>query len=271
MDRLTAQEVASLHVYPVKACRGIALRTAAVERRGLRLDRRFLVVDEDGRFVTQRTEPRLALVDVAADPASSREIVLSAPGAPSIRMTLADREPRRRVTIWRDEVDAADCGEPAATWMSEWLAKPVRVVCMPDDVERAVDPKYARQGDIVGFADGYPLLVATTASLGDLNARLAEPVGMHRFRPNVVVSGSEPWAEDGWRRIRIGDLVLRVVKPCARCTVTTIDPRTAERGVEPLRTLATFRARDNDVLFGQNCIPESPGTISVGDPVVVLE
>jgi uncharacterized protein YcbX len=270
MERLIAHQVTSLHVYPVKACRGIALRTAVVERRGLRLDRRFLVVDEDGRFLTQRTEPRLALVDVAADLGASREIVLSAPGALPIRMTLADGEPRR-VTIWRDEVDAVDCGDAAATWMSRWLARPVRVVCMPDDVERAVDPRYAQPGDIVGFADGYPLLIATTSSLGDLNTRLAEPVGMDRFRPNVVVSGSEPWAEDGWRRIRIGEMVLRIAKPCARCTVTTIDQRTAERGVEPLRTLATFRARDNDVLFGQNCIPESPGTISVGDPVAVLD
>jgi uncharacterized protein YcbX len=271
MERMSAHAVASLHLYPVKACRGIALRTAAVERRGLQLDRRFLVVDEEARFVTQRTEPRLALVDVAVGPDASREIALSAPGAPSISVRLADVEPRRRVTVWRDDVEAADCGDPAAAWMSQWLGKPVRVVCMPDDVERAVDPKYGREGDIVGFADGYPLLIASASSLGDLNARLPEPVGMDRFRPNVVVSGSEPWAEDEWRRLRIGEVVVRVVKPCVRCTVTTIDPRTAERGVEPLRTLATFRARGNDVLFGQNCIPEGPGTIAVGDPVTVLE
>jgi uncharacterized protein YcbX len=271
MERLNVLAVTSLHVYPVKGGRGIALQTAVVERRGLRLDRRFLVVDEEARFVTQRTAPRLALVDVATDPGASHEIALSAPGAPAIRMTIADRQPRTRVVIWRDEVDAADCGDAAATWMSQWLGRPVRVVCMPDDVERAVDPKYARPGDLVGFADGYPLLLASAASLDDLNARLSEPVAMDRFRPNVVVSGSDPWAEDGWRRIRVGELVLRVVKPCVRCTVTTIDQRTAERGVEPLRTLATFRARDNEVLFGQNCIPESPGRIAVGDTVTVLD
>jgi uncharacterized protein YcbX len=142
---------------------------------------------------------------------------------------------------------------------------------MPDDVERAVDPKYGLEGDVVSFADGYPLLIAAASSLDDLNGRLAEPVPMNRFRPNVVVSGTAPWAEDGWRRLAIGNVVLRIPKPCARCTVTTIDQRTAERGVEPLRTLATFRSRGNDVLFGQNCIPESPGSVSVGDAVTVLE
>jgi uncharacterized protein YcbX len=271
VERVSAQAVASLHVYPVKACRGIALRTAVLERRGLQLDRRFLVIDEEARFLTQRAEPRLALVDVAGDPGESREVVLSAPGAPSVRLAPADSGPRRRVTIWKDEVEAADCGDAVATWMSQWLGRPVRVVCMPDDVERAVNPKYSRQGDVVSFADGYPVLIASASSLEDLNARLAEPVPMNRFRPNVVVSGAAPWAEDGWRRVAIGNVVLRIPKPCARCTVTTIDQVTAERGVEPLRTLATFRSHDNDVLFGQNCIPESPGSISVGDAVTVLE
>jgi uncharacterized protein YcbX len=263
--------VTGLFVYPVKACRGIALKTARVERRGLRHDRRFMIVDDTGRFVTQRTEPRLALVEVAI-PSGDGEIVLSAPGLPALHLDADEairRGGRRRVQVWRDEVDAVDCGEAANAWISEWLGKRMSLVHMPDDVERAVNPKYGAAGDIVSFADGYPVLLASTSSLEDVNARLAEPVPMDRFRPNLVVSGCLPWAEDGWALIRVGEVGFRVVKPCDRCTVTTVDQRTAEPGVEPLRTLASFRKKDNEVLFAQNCIPDTPGAISVGDRVMV--
>jgi uncharacterized protein YcbX len=262
--------VAGLFVYPVKSCRGIALSAATVERRGLRHDRRFMIVDDTGRFVTQRTEPRLALVDVAID---ERQVVLSAPGMAALHVEFADasrRGERRRVQVWRDPVDALDCGERASGWTSEWLGRRSALVYMPDDTERVVNPKYGAGGDIVGFADGYPVLLASTSSLGDVNARLAEPVPMDRFRPNLVVSGSAPWAEDDWARIQVGAVAFRVVKPCDRCTVTTVDQRTAARGVEPLRTLATFRSKENEVLFAQNCIPDASGTIAVGDPVAVL-
>jgi uncharacterized protein YcbX len=261
--------VASLFVYPVKSCRGIALTRATVERRGLKHDRRFMIVDDTGRFVTQRTEPRLALVGVTID---DRQLVMSAPGFAELHVEIAEASRRRgrvRVQVWRDEVDAVDCGDGANAWVSEWLGKRASLVHMSDDVERAVNPTYAAAGDIVSFADGYPVLLASTSSLDEVNARLAEPVPMDRFRPNLVVSGSPPWAEDGWSRIRVGDLGFRVVKPCDRCVVTTINQRTAARGVEPLRTLATFRMKDNDVLFAQNCIPDSPGVIAVGDRVVV--
>jgi uncharacterized protein YcbX len=236
-----------------------------------------MLVDDEGLFITQRFEPRLALVETAIEDADAPALTLSAPGMRRLRVGLTDASAgagpsraRRRVKVWRDDVDAVDCGEAAAAWMSEWLGRPVSIVRMPDDVERAVNPKYARPGDIVGFADGYPVLLASTSSLDDVNARLAEPVSMNRFRPNLVVTGGAPWAEDGWTRIRVGAVVLRVVKPCDRCTITTIDQQTAVRGVEPLRTLATFRTRDNVVLFAQNCIPDSLGTIAVGDPVEVL-
>jgi uncharacterized protein YcbX len=262
--------VAGLFVYPVKSCRGIALDTATVERRGLRHDRRFMIVDDAGRFVTQRTEPRLALVDVAID---EREVVLSAPDKAALHVDIAaasGQRERRRVQVWRDQVDAVDCGEEARAWTSDWLGKRTSLVFMPDDTARIVNPKYGADGDVVSFADGYPVLLASTSSLGDLNARLAEPVPMDRFRPNLVVSGSAPWAEDGWRRIQVGAVAFRVVKPCDRCTVTTVDQRTATRGVEPLRTLATFRMKDNDVLFAQNCIPDAPGTVAIGDAIAVL-
>jgi uncharacterized protein YcbX len=269
--------VIGLFVYPVKSCRGIAVSAAPLEPRGLRHDRRLMIVDEGGGFLTQRVEPRLALVETAIEETPGPRLTLTAPGMGGLHVPLergaaetGSAVARRRVTVWRDEVEAADCGDEAAAWISEWLGRRASIVRMPDDVERAVNPTYARPGDIVGFADGYPVLLASTASLEDVNARLAQPIGMNRFRPNVVVTGAAPWAEDGWTRIRVGAVDLRVVKPCDRCTVTTIDPQTGERGVEPLRTLATFRKKDNDVLFAQNCIPDTWGTIAVGDPVDVL-
>ena len=268
---MSMPSVAGLFVYPVKSCAGIALHNAAIERRGLRLDRRLLIVDAAGQFVTQRTEPRLALVDVAIDTGAPPGLTLRAPGMAPVRVPLDGQVgAKRRVRVWRDKVDAVDCGDGVAAWMTEWLGKPTSVVYMPDDVERAVNPKYGRPGDLVGFADGYPLMVVSASSLDDLNERLPQAVGVARFRPNVVVSGVAPWAEDRWERIAIGQVVLRVAKPCERCTVITIDPLTAEGGVEPLRTLATFRTRDNAVLFGQNCIPDTLGSIAVGDPVTVL-
>jgi len=261
--------VRALFVYPVKSCRGIALERAVLERRGVRHDRRWMIVDAEGVFVTQRTEPRLACIEVAVDDA----LVLRAPHAPPLRVPF---EPppgaaRRRVRVWRDQADALDCGPEASAWLSAWLGAPASLVFMPDDVERPVDPKRARPGDIVGFADAYPLLLASTSSLDELNARLDTPVPMDRFRPNVVVDGCAPWAEDGWRRVRIGDVPVRVLKPCDRCVVTSTDQRTGERGVEPLRTLASFRKHGNEVLFAQNAVHDAPGTIAVGDAVTVLE
>jgi uncharacterized protein YcbX len=262
--------VSALFVYPVKSCRGIAVEHAAVERRGLAHDRRWMIVDASGQFITQRTEPRLACVAVSIE---GDELVLRAPHASPLRVPVAPAPSaeRRRVRVWRDEVDAIDCGAVASAWLSAWLGASVALVFMPDDVERRVNPSYAREGDLVSFADGFPLLVASASSLDDLDARLDAPVPMDRFRPNVVVRGCAPWAEDTWKLVRLGAVPVRVLKPCDRCVVTTTDQLTGERGVEPLRTLATFRARDNKVYFAQNAVPEAPGTIAVGDPVTVLE
>jgi uncharacterized protein YcbX len=175
------------------------------------------------------------------------------------------------VHVWRDEVEALHTGEEAARWASALLGAPASIVFMPDDVERPVRPDFAKAGDHVSFADAFPLLVATTASLDDLNARLDRPLPMNRFRPNVVVDGCAPWAEDGWRHARVGPVPLRLPKPCDRCVVTTTDQRTGERGVEPLRTMATFRKIEGKVYFGVNAVPDARGSIAVGDPVTVLE
>ena len=256
-------------MYPVKSCRGVAFEEAVLEKRGLRHDRRWMVVDEERQFLTQRTEPRLALVGVRIE---GEELRLTSAGHGELRLSAPlDGNERTRVRVWKDEVEAADGGAEAAAWMTEWLGRPARLVYLPDDSVRAVNPKYANAGDRVSFADGFPLLLVTTASLTDLNTKLTEPVPMDRFRPNIVVDGAEPWAEDAWKRLRIGASGLRVAKPCARCVVTTTDQQTGARGVEPLRTLATFRNVGGEVMFGQNAIPENEGVLRVGDAVVIDE
>jgi uncharacterized protein len=261
-------EVSALHVYPVKGCRGLALDASRVEVRGLAGDRRWMIVDEEGDFVTQRTEPQLARIQVTL---RAEWLVLSteSDGAVLVGPPPMDA-PRHRVRVWNDTVDAVDAGSEAAGWLSAVLSARMSLCFMPSTTARAVSTKYGREGDVVSFADAFPLLLATTASLDDLNARMSVALPMNRFRPNVVVRGTLPWAEDGWSRVRIGDVELRVVKGCDRCVVTTTDQLTGQRGAEPLRTLATFRERDRKVYFGVNAIPDGPGEVRVGDAVTVL-
>lgn len=256
--------LAAIYVYPVKACRGFRVERAQVVERGLEGDRRWMIVGQDDVFVTQRQDPRLALIDVAPGPDG---FGLSAPGLPPVRIPWHLEEGlARTVQVWRHVGDAREHASGSA-WVSAYLGAPHRLVYMPDIHRRVVNPEKAGPGHIVGFADGYPFLLIGQASLDDLNARLAQPVDMRRFRPNLVVEGSAPFAEDGWHRLRIGSLAFRAVKPCDRCTVTTVDPDTAHRGPEPLRTLSTYRKRGNQVLFGMNLVHDQRGSIAAGDPV----
>jgi hypothetical protein len=258
--------VASIHVYPLKGARGIALDRADVLRSGLRHDRRFMLVDREGVFVTQREHPRLALVETAIEPDALR--IRTSAGATRVALVpLHGTE--RRVAIWDDHVDAVVVGGDASSLLSEHLGATLELVYVPYDTIRQVDLRYAREGDRVGFADGYPVLVASLASLADLNARLATPVPMDRFRPNVVVAGGAPWAEESAPEMTIGAVPFRAPKRCSRCDVTLVDQRTAAVGKEPLRTLATFRRDEatNKVYFAMNAIPDAEGTIAIGDPV----
>ena len=262
-------QVSRLFLYPIKGCRGIALRAGEVERRGLAGDRRWMVVDDTGRFVSQREHPRLALVDVAWGPGAD-SLALAAPDQPPCTLPRVWNDgPFREVEIWRNRVPAR-VHPGGSAWFSRVLGFPASAVYMPDEIERAVNPARSRPGDIVSFADAYPLLVISEASLHELNARLAAPISMRRFRPNLVVAGASPFAEDTWTQIRIGGVVLRWAKPCDRCTVTTVDPDTGTRGKEPLATLASFRRRDGAVWFGSNFIPDRFGPLQVGDPVEIL-
>ena len=263
---LTLSEIT---IFPVKSLRGIALDEAIVEPRGLRFDRRWLVVDANDRFVTQRTMPRMVLIAVTVQ---DDGLMLDAQKMPPLQVPSPATGRERRITIWRDTIFARDVGDPAAAWLSAVLGMSCRLVQMPDSTERAVNPAYGAPEDIVSFADGYPFMLIGQASLDDLNARLASPVPMRRFRPNLVVAGATPFAEDTWKRVRIGNMVFRVVKPCARCIIPTVDPEAGIfAGKEPLRTLATFRKVGSKVLFGQNLIAEGTGVLHTGAPVERLE
>ena len=261
--------VSSLRVYPVKSASGIAVPRARVGDRGFVRDRRWMLVDADGEFITQRSHPKLALILVRLD---GRRMRLERPDAEPLEVpaTLAAGE-RIEVTVWGDRCEALACGEGADAWFSGYLGIECRLVFMPDTSRRPVDPEHGSSGDIVSFADGYPFLLIEQASLDDLNARLDQPVPMDRFRPNIVVAGTKPFAADGWKRLRIGQVTFRVAKPCARCVVTTVDQSTGQKGREPLQTLAGYRQRKNKVLFGQNLIQETRGEVRVGDRVEIVE
>jgi uncharacterized protein len=264
--------LASIHIYPVKGCRGIDLAESAVEPWGLAGDRRWLLVDEDFRFVSQREHASLARLVVTHDPGG---IHISSAGYPSLSVAAPDPVEMLKVTVWSSMVLAAAAGPEADAWFSAYLGEAVRLVYLDDPTRRAVDPEFGGPDDVVSFADGYPLLLTSTASLGQLGEWLTaqgeQPVPMNRFRPNVVVTGFEPWAEDGWRRLRIGSVSFRVAKPCGRCVVTTTDQITGERGSQPLRILGAKRRFGKSLVFGQNIIPESPGLIRVGDQVTITE
>jgi uncharacterized protein YcbX len=261
--------LSQLHVYPIKSAGGIPLEASEVDGRGLRYDRRWMLVDEAGSFMSQRRFPRMALIRIRIEP---DHLVVDAPEMSSLEVPLRPPDRKRRLAqVWGDLVEVLAVGDDADRWFGEFLGVRCKLVYLPDESIRPVDLAYGKVGDRVGLADGFPFLLVSEASLADLNARLERPVPMNRFRPNLVVRGCEPFAEDGWRLVRIGRITLRTVKPCARCTITTVDQGTAATGKEPLRTLARFRRVGTKVLFGQNLIHDDTGTLHTGDPVEVVQ
>lgn len=260
--------VTGLFTYPVKSCGAIAHESTGLEARGLVWDRRWMIVDGSGRFLTQRELPRLAVIRPAI---AGGVLRLDAPARPTLRIALeTDRPPASRVQVWDDTCEAWDEGPEAAAWLGSHLGRPARLVRMTEDWERLVDPDHAPRAAQTGFADAFPLLVACESSLAELNRCLAAAgkpaVPMTRFRPNLVLDGAEPFAEDGWRTLAVDGVILDLVKPCARCATTTVDQATGEvpDPAEPLATLARFRRRGREVLFGQNAVHRGPGTLRLG-------
>lgn len=264
----SAIRLAGLNLYPIKSARGIALSEWDVDDFGLRYDRRWMVVDGGGEFISQRTHPQLALVIPSIEDGALK---IEGPGRPPLRVPL-DPLPAiaTRVSIWEHSCSASWLGEGPARWFSDFLGCPASLVHMPASTIRPANPVFAPAGTRVSFADAYPFLLISEASLVDLNRRLRVPLPMNRFRPNLVVAGCEPYEEDDWRSIRIGEIPLEIVKPCDRCVITTTDQMTAERGKEPLRTLATYRNVDGKVLFGQNVVHRGRGRLQVGDRVLLV-
>lgn len=260
--------LSQLYIYPIKSARGIALGNATVDRRGLRHDRRWMLADDSGRFISQRKFPRMALIRPVF---KSDHLLVEAPGMPALEVPLSPPGGQRTLAdLWGDAVEVSPVGPDADHWFSEFLNTACSLVHLPEDSVRPVDPHYGLPEDSVSFADGFPFLLISEASLKDLNSYLEEPLPMNRFRPNLVVRGCKPFAEDGWMRVRIGQLVFRVVKPCARCSITTVDQTKGVRGREPLRTLARYRKVGSKVLFGQNLTHDATGTVRVGDTLEVV-
>ncbi|MFJ1566192.1 MOSC domain-containing protein [Streptomyces erythrochromogenes] len=268
--------VQALHVHPVKSVAGTAPDEVAVEPWGLSGDRRWALIDPEGTVLTQRRHARLALA--SARPLGGDRIAVTAPDMAELVVEVPEPGPLEPVSLFGKKVETVVAARAAADWFSTFLGVPVRLVHLDDPaVRRPVDPDYALPGETVSLADGYPLLLTTLASLDALNSLIAQgdhpeegPLPMNRFRPNVVVSGAEAWAEDGWRRIAIGDALFRGAKECGRCVVTTTDQRTAERGREPLKTLARHRRIGKSLAFGRLLVPLRLGTLHVGDEVRIL-
>ena len=268
--------LASIHRFPVKSCRGESVETAYVEAWGLAGDRRWMVVDEHGVAITAREVNRMVLIHPEITPGG---LVVSAPDLPPLSVAIPDPDVQLPVELWDSRFTAATADGEADAWFSKAMGRAVRLVHFDDPKRRHTSPGFGDADDVVSFADGYPLLLATEASLQALNDAIVEdsqgahePLPMTRFRPNVVIAGAEAWAEDDWRRIRIGDATFRAVKGCARCVITTIDPDTAVREKEPIASLARLRRWDGATWFAINLVPDTVDvTIRVGDEVEVLE
>ncbi len=265
--------ISSLHVYPVKSCAGHELTRAELDARGIRDDRSWIIAKDGGGpsgMLTQREAPTLALVQPAL---SAGGLALSAPGMEDLKVPRTAEGRIQSVDVWGDRCDGIDQGDEAADWLGAYLDTPCRLLYFKPDFVRPVDPDYAaRPGDQVGFADGFPLLVISEASLADLNARLETPLRMNRFRPNVVVADCPPYAEDTWKRVRAGDLEIDLVKPCGRCATTLVEQESGTPGKEPLRTLATYRKFDRPApSFGHNAVHRSPGVLEAGMAIQILD
>lgn len=259
--RLTA-----LNVYPIKSAAGIPADAWQVDEFGLRFDRRWMVIDEAGRFISQREQPRLALVR----PSFHEDFLLvDAPGQRPLELPLLPTcSITTKITVWDDSCEVDWLGDHAAAWFSAALGYSCSLVYMPGSTLRPADPTFAPVGTRVSFADGFPFLMISEESLADLNSRMPTPLPMNRFRPNLVIAGAEPFVEDRLQTFRIGNIGFSVVKPCDRCAITTTDQATGQREKEPLRTLATYRRHNGKVFFGQNVVHHGIGRLRVGDSLV---
>jgi len=260
--------VSQLFIYPVKSLGGIEVSVAEVLPKGLALDRRWMLVDENNRFLTQRVIPEMALMKLAFN-AGEKQVSVHFKGESAILPSMANGQPFMAV-VWNDVVEVTEPDVSISKWFSDRLGISCKLVAFPEENPRPVDPDFALSpGNQTSLSDGYPILIIGQSSLDNLNTRLNTPVGFDRFRPNIVFTGGLPFEEDTWKRFSIGKVAMAGVKPCARCVMTTIDQQTGLAGKEPLATLSSFRKVGNKVLFGQNVIPLFKGMINIGDEIIL--
>jgi hypothetical protein len=265
---MTSYTLSDLIIYPVKSLAGIHLTRWQVTATGFQYDRKWMLIDNQGQFLSQRRLPKMALINTAI---TAEQLILSVPHQEDLVLSLAPTGGDIIVsTIWHDQCAARSVSPDADKWFSDFLETDCRLVYLPDNVIRTVDSKYAEATDQVGFADGFPFLIIAENSLVALNQAMQLDLSMNRFRPNLVIAGCESYAEDSWRDIRIGDIDFKLPKPCSRCSVPTIDPETAQTGKEPLTTLNRLRKWQNKVYFGQNAIHNKSGSLTVGDKVHII-
>jgi uncharacterized protein YcbX len=259
--------LSEIWIYPIKSLGGIRLQKARVLAKGLEHDRRWMLVDEQNRFITQREYPQLALFQLTIS--NDQLSIVHQANLDSIQFRMNTHEKTfEAVTIWDDQVQSAEVDKHISAWFSDQLNMKCRLMYFPESNSRPVDPAYAIQNEQVSLADGYPFLIIGQSSLDDLNARLPQPITMQRFRPNFVFTGGEPYEEDDWKNFTIGDVNFIGVKNCSRCVLTTVDPTTGVKGKEPLQTLSTYRKRNNKIYFGQNLLCLNTGSISLEEPII---
>lgn len=262
--------LSEIYIYPIKSLGGIQLEKARLEEKGLQYDRRWMLVDEEGVFITQRKHFELALLQVHIAAGQLKVFHKKSPKQ-SISFSLdEDTGEQISVVIWNDTATALEVNKTVSDWFSNFLKFKVRLVKMPLMEMRLVDRDYASNNEVVSFADGYPCLLIGQSSLDGLNEKLSNPILMDRFRPNFVFTGGEPHVEDSFKDFYIGEVLFSAVKPCSRCVLITIDQQTGEKGQEPLRTLASYRTVGKKIMFGQNLLHQQNGTIRVGDALQVM-
>ena len=268
---MTEHILSGIYIYPIKSASGLLVKEAEVEERGLKYDRRWMIVDADGKFISQRTHPEMSLLSVGI---LGDGLVVSHKTKnyePLFIPFDIDVEYLREVEIWDDKCSAVLVSNSADCWFSKVLNIPCQLVYMPDESNRLVDSKYSTGKEIVSFADAYPFLLTGQSSLDDLNSKLNIPVSMNRFRPNLVFNGGTPFIEDSWKKFEIGSVTFFPVKPCARCSVITVNQETGLHGKEPLNVLSSYRTVGNKILFGQNLIHNGKGKIRINDSLKILE
>lgn len=263
-------QISQLFIYPIKSLGGIAKQTVEITNTGFKYDRRWMLVDENNIFLTQRTNPKMALLQTGENGDGIFVFHKQHQLQSLILPPATEYRKKQRVTVWEDVCDALEAEEDINSWFSDMLHINCKLVYMPDSTKRPVDKRYANNNETTSFSDGYPMLMIGQSSLDNLNKKLTVTLPMNRFRPNIVFSGGHAHMEDEMAAFTINEINFLGVKPCSRCVMTTIDQQTTAVGKEPLKTLAGYRMKNNKIYFGQNVLQQQNGSINIGDTIIIV-